>query len=104
MPVTTVYNLLVGLGPESALNRKNNPSYWWGVQEELMATIAELIDRHEIHYVMANSKDGKGPKPISIPRPYKDGEEKENKPKTSTTIGELKEMVRVDNKVKRKGG
>ncbi len=62
-----------GLPLDSALVRSYDPKRLgrgWGVQEELLATIAELTDFNNRLVLGAHYKqDGPRPKPIYIPRP-----------------------------------
>lgn len=81
--------LISHLGPGTAIFREINPEWSWGNQEELLALIAELIDRLDRHFVMANSQNGKAWEPISIPRPFR----QESQPQKGTTMEELKGLI-----------
>jgi hypothetical protein len=61
------------------------PRAWgWGHEEELLAVLCELVDRHDRHYVSAHRKDGKAPgEPLRVNRPY------DTEAKKGTTLSEL---------------
>lgn len=65
--------LVGGLPRGGALDRALDPDGWgsgWTHTEELLATIAELLDLHRRQYVVTNSKRGASkPRAIKIPRP-----------------------------------
>ncbi len=65
--------LINGLPLDSALVRSYDPDRLgrgWDLQTEMLAIVAELIDRHDRHFLMANTKRGTTiPKPLYIARP-----------------------------------
>lgn len=76
--------LVNGIGPDSALYRDVNEDTWrWGIREELLATICELLDYGNRNFIMANSENPGRLDPITINRPGR-----EEKPK-GTTLAEL---------------
>jgi hypothetical protein len=77
--------LVTHLPPDSALHRAMEPKAWgWGHEEELLAVLCELVDRHDRHYVAAHRKDGKAPgEPLRVNRPY------EREHQKGTTLSEL---------------
>lgn len=82
--------LIIGLGPGSALHRSQDPKGWsWDQTAELLATIIEILDRQDRHFVMANTKDGKAWDPIRVPRPRSNVPEA----KEGTTLKELKDIM-----------
>jgi hypothetical protein len=73
--------LLRGLPQESGLGRVLYPQSDWGYSEELLATLAELVDYgNRIAYAAAPFKRKETLKPIQIPRPH---QQKTEKPKAS---------------------
>lgn len=66
-------SLVNGLPPGGALDRALDPEGWganWHHAEELLAMIAELLDRDWRQTVAMNSKRGATkPRPLRIPRP-----------------------------------
>ena len=65
--------LIKGLPPESALARAVAPDMTdWRNQEELLATLIEVVDMSNRLYIQAHSEPhSKAPEPIEIPRPYR---------------------------------
>ena len=78
-------SLVTGLPQGSAFHRVSQPKQWnWGHQEELLAVLCELVDRHDRHYIAAHTKDGKVPGDgLEIPRPY------ETRKPRGTTLSEF---------------
>lgn len=75
--------LVLGLPPDSAVARSNDEATaaGWGVTEELLTLIAELIDLQIRNFLAANGvKKGKMPQPLRIQRPW---QEKKAKPKAT---------------------
>lgn len=82
--------LLSGLPRDSAFIRAVlGENADWGQQEELLASIAELLDLSNRLFLQANSKPGtRSPKPIEIPRPYKNQPE-QHQPTQQATREEI---------------
>lgn len=80
--------LVSGLNPDGALYRELNEYWYWGLREEFLGSIVELLDRIDRHFIMAHSKDGDDPGPsVTIPRP-----ELERK-RAGTTMREFHQMI-----------
>lgn len=82
--------LVNGIGINSALHRHLNEDWWrWGIQEELLATVCELLDAGNRAFIMANSEHPGKMEPIKIPRP---GGQTREEQKSGTTMAELLAM------------
>lgn len=61
------------LPPGCALHRAEDPEgagSGWGHSEELLASLIEVLDRHDRHFILAHSKRGAAkPKALKVPRP-----------------------------------
>ena len=81
--------LLRGLSRDSALRRAVDPdSALWDTKDELLATIAELVDAGNRSFFRAHTKDSEPqPKPIKITRPHRAAEERRG-----TSMQELQQM------------
>lgn len=86
--------LVTNLPPGCALHRAEDPGGYgagWTYTEELLATIAELIDRADRNFIAAHSKrNARKPRPIQITRP---GELARRKRRRNATGEELAAMV-----------
>lgn len=82
--------MILGLSPSSALAKEISPeTSGWGTSEELLATVAELVDLGNRQFALANSKKGtKAPKPIKISRPW-EVKPSSKRPASADEIGEL---------------
>jgi len=61
--------LVYGLGPHTALGRELDPYWWWTQDTELLASLIELVDRHDRHtLLLAHQKEKDMGSPIRIPR------------------------------------
>jgi hypothetical protein len=73
MTVRRFQSLLAGLPPDSSVIRSFEPErlgVGWGFQEELLASLAELVDQTNRLIFATNAKKGtRIPDPIFIPRP-----------------------------------
>ncbi len=68
MTVRRLNVLVKALPPESATAR--DATHGWGAQEELLATLCELVDRGDRWFYQAHTKPNtRPPEPITIPRP-----------------------------------
>jgi hypothetical protein len=81
--------LLRGLSKESALFRSVNPALaMWDQKDELLASIAELIDANTRTFIRAHSdKSDPQPKPLKITRPHRAKEDRRG-----TSMQELQQM------------
>lgn len=70
MDAKIVVALVEGIGPDSALARAIEPKTWiWSTEDELLAVVAEQVDR-VARVLMAGFSDGKvTPKPLKLTRP-----------------------------------
>lgn len=95
-------HLVTGLSPDSALARKMNPESWhWKNEHELLAVIAELLDRHDRHFIRANTEKGqKQPNPIEIARPWK----KVKQHSRGTSMSEFRKIVMAGEGQVKRGG
>lgn len=86
-----MHNLILGLSPSGAFAKEISPeTAGWGTTEELLATIAELVDLGNRQVVMLNSKKGsKAPKPLNIKRPW----EVKKEPKRAASADEISELM-----------
>lgn len=91
MGARRLQSLILGLPPSSALAKEISPeTSGWGTSEELLATVAELVDLGNRQFAMANSKKGsKAPKPIKITRPW----EVKKAPKRVASADEISELM-----------
>jgi hypothetical protein len=84
-----VANLPIGC----ALHRAEDPYGFgagWGHTESLLATLIEVLDRHDRHYIITHSKrHAAKPKALKVPRPV----DVAPKTKRNATGDELAEMV-----------
>lgn len=82
MGVRRILALIAGLPPGSAVHRSIDPhgaGKGWTTQEELLSTIAEVVDYGNRLFYAANTKKGsKQPKPLFIPRPTQPKRRKAN--------------------------
>lgn len=76
-----------------ALHRAQDPhgaGIGWNTQEELLAVLLELLDRHDRHFVIAHSKqNARKPKPLRVPRPRDQAARRERRPATGAEIANL---------------
>jgi len=93
-------SLVYGLGPNTTLGRNLDPYWWWTQDTELLASLIELLDRHDRHTLLvAQVKEKTLGEPIRIRRPYKrDKEKKESKnekevKKKNSSLDQLKAML-----------
>ena len=102
MNVGKVEALINGLPKDSALARAVAPETEgsdWGNTEELLATLAELVDVGNRQFVAANTKKGaRKPKPIKIRRPWDPTERRR------ATAEETQELLGPGAAVVRTGG
>lgn len=78
--------LIRGLPPGSAVHRALDPHSDWTANEELLASLIEVVDLGNRWFFGANTKKGsQQPKPIKIPRP-RDDEKEPRKPSTPDEI------------------
>jgi len=97
MDIRRLQILIDGLDPTGVLYREFNPDWYWAWEEELLATIAQLIDRLDRRFASVYAKKGSVPKqPIHIPRPHR-GLAKEKR-KAGTTKAEFIAMVKRDSR------
>lgn len=99
MGVGKIESLIRGLPLESAFGRSMHPDsvgVGWGMSEELLASVCELLDVNNRQFATAHSKKGtKLPPALRITRPY-------TKPKRNATAREIRrlmggvEVVRVE--------
>lgn len=94
MDVRRVEALINGLPTDSAYSRDANPTTVgsnWGHVEELLATVAQLIDLGNRQFAMANSKRGsRMPEGIKIRRPW------ERTIKRQATAAEVQALLGLD--------
>lgn len=86
--------LVAGLPPGCATHRAQDPDGYgasWGNVEELLALLIEITDRHDRHFVIANSrKNARKPRAFQIPRPR----DRRGGRKRNATGDELARMVK----------
>ena len=84
--------LIEGLDPDGALYREMNPEWYWSWEEELLAVVAEQVNRMDRHLVALFTKKGTAlPRVLNIPRP-----QLEAKKFKGTTKAEFFQMVKDD--------
>jgi len=72
-----MYALVIGIGEKGALGRELDPYWQWTQDTELLASLIELLDRHDRHTLLvAGIKEEKIGQPLRIPRPYRRDKEK----------------------------
>ena len=68
LSVRRIDTLVNNLSLRSSLARRYTED--WGYQEELLASLIEVVDIGNIHFLMAHgTKGAQLPKPVKIPRP-----------------------------------
>lgn len=101
MDIRHLRMLLDGLSPNGTLYREFNPDWYWTWEAELLATIAQLVDRMDRRLAAVYSKGSTAPmRPIHIPRPIRKLIEHEQNIMLGTTKEKFIQMIRRD---RRKG-
>lgn len=91
MGARRLHSLILGLSPDGAFAKALSPeTAGWGTTEELLATVAELVDLGNRQFALSKSKKGsKAPKPINIKRPWEDVKQK----KRAASPEEISELM-----------
>jgi hypothetical protein len=85
----------MGVGPGGALHRAYDPVAWhWTHTDELLATVAELLDlNNRLQVAKSAKRKGDIPPPLEIIRPHQRGKSGRMK---GTTMAEFAAMVKRD--------
>jgi len=95
MDVRYLRMLIDGLEPSGTLYRKFNPDWYWTWEAELLATVAQLVDRMDRRLAALYSKKGTMPmRPIHIPRPIRKIMEHKQNRAPGTTKQEFIKMIK----------
>lgn len=93
MGARKIESLVLGLPPDCATYRSHDEAVrvGWGWNEELLATIAELVDWGNRHFLAANGvKSHQLPRPLEINRPLE-----KKVPRRKATAADFQDMMPV---------